>query len=126
MAENINTFTPPPKKSKPAETPKPQPKPQPNVNNKADAERVLSDFTTAFLNRDRAGMESCSFYEPRNFSKEKVYEMLDAQIVFIFGSDTMSCSNIRVCNVGGSWLVDANSFALSTRLNFTRAIYSGY
>ena len=44
------------------------------------AERVLSDFTTAFLNRDRAGMEACSFYEPRNFSKEKGYKMLDAQI----------------------------------------------
>ena len=160
VIEDISAFT-SPEKSQPQE----KPKPQPNVNNKAAAERVLSDFTTAFLNRDRAGMEDCSFYEPRNFSKEKGYEMLDkqvkvldiandihrktfgagweytfeifgmskinadtydAEIVFIFGTDTLRYSDIRVRNVGGRWLVDADSFAFSTGLNFTRAVYSGY
>ena len=167
LIEDISTFI-PPEKSQPQqvqETPKPQPKPQPKVDNRAAAERVLSDFTAAFLNRDRAGMEGCSFYEPRNFSKEKGYEMLDkqvavldiandihrktfgaaweytfeifgmskvnadtydAEIVFILGPDTLRCSGIRVRNVNGRWLVDADSFAFSTSLNFTRAVYSGY
>lgn len=167
VIEDINTFTPPPKNSTSVEKTKQrqESKPPSNVNNKAVAEKVLKTFAVAFLNRDRAGMESCSFYEERNFTKEKGYAMLDNQIavldvandvyrqtfgaswqydceiftmdkinadtyeatvVFIFGGDTMSCSNVRVCNVGGRWLVDADSFALSTSLNFVNAIYSGY
>ena len=53
---------------------------KPVRNNSAEIKNVINDFMTAFVKRDRQGMELCSFCESRAYDVNTVFEMLNNQI----------------------------------------------
>lgn len=52
----------------------------PTVDDKSAIKSVVNEFMVAYVNRDRQGMEHCSFYEERQFTKDTGFEMLDKQM----------------------------------------------
>ncbi|MBQ6131931.1 MAG: hypothetical protein IJL12_06280 [Selenomonadaceae bacterium] len=54
--------------------------PPPLVDDSSAVKNVVNEFMAAYVSRDRQGMEYCSFYEERQFTKNKGFELLDTQM----------------------------------------------